>query len=208
MFKNRFNPGIALLILCILLSACGPSETESLSGETESLSGPKVIVFVWDGSYHGYHLDDVEIMLSMLEEAGILAVVTTESEDSYQLSDSSIKSDIWLQDVNVTDYDGFLLPCSAFYGDIGPGGTGDVVIPIVVEAASQNKPIAASHQSIQTLAEAGLLDGVSYSYAEKTGVIQDGNIITSGCCLGLSQNYGCEDGTHELTQKLIEAMTP
>ena len=61
LFKNRFNPGIALLILCILLSACG-------SSETESLSGPKVLVFVRDGSYHS-HIHEVEIMLSIVSSA-------------------------------------------------------------------------------------------------------------------------------------------
>jgi putative intracellular protease/amidase len=207
LFNNRFNPGIALLILCILLSACGPSETESLSG-------PKVLVFVRDGSYQS-HIHEVEIMLSMLEEAGILAVVATQSEDSYQGSDPSLKSDILLQDVNVADYDGFLLPCTAFGGpgDGGVGNIDDVAIPMVAEAVAQKKPIAAQHHSVHTLAEAGLLDGMHYAYGfnvfrnskfsdgifDGTGVVQDGNIITSGTCTA--------DGTPDLTQKLIEAVT-
>jgi hypothetical protein len=202
--KGRFIPGIALLIFSIFLSACAPSETESLSG-------PKVIVFVWDGSYHGYHLDDVEIMVSMLEEAGIQAVIATESEDSYQGSDPSMMSDILMLDGNAADYDGFLLPCGS---PIAPSdAVAEVVSAMVVEAADQNKPIAAHHGAVNALAEGGILDGVHYAYKsndfpegiyEGTWVVRDGNIITSGCC-GSTRSGEC---AAELTQHLIEAVAP
>ena len=212
LFKNRYNQGIALLILCFLLSACGPSETESLSGpKTEPISWPKVLISVGDG--YANHVDDVEIMLSMLEEAGIQAVIATESEDSYQGSDLSLMSDILLQDVNVADYDGFLLPCAA--GGINELEIIEAVAAMVAEAAAQNKPIAALDLAVGLLDQPGILDGVHYAYRsnefpqgiyEGTGVVRDGNIITSGCC-GQMRSRGGECAT-ELTQHLIEAVAP
>jgi putative intracellular protease/amidase len=200
---------LATIITAILLVGCSEKPTEDWTG-------PKVLVYVRDGSnYEEYMLThEVGVMLSMLEEAGILAVVATQSEDSYQDSEPPLKSDILLQDVNVADYDGFLLPCMA----AGKGDNiADDAVAMVTEAAYQNKPIAAQYNSIFTLAEAGLLDGKHYAYDsdtfpegiyDGTGVAQDGNIITSGTCSQAARYYRRPDGTSELTQKMIEAVAP
>ena len=213
LFKNRCKLGIALLILCILLSACGPSETEPLSGpKTEPMSETKVLISVGDDILK-FGVNDVEIMLPMLEDAGIRAVIATESEDSYQGSDPSLMSDILLQDVNVADYDGFLLPCAA--GGINELEIIEAVAAMVAEAAAQNKPIAALDLAVGLLDQPGILDGVHYAYRsnefpqgiyEGTGVVRDGNIITSGCC-GQMRSRGGECAA-ELTQHLIEAVAP
>jgi putative intracellular protease/amidase len=212
MFKNRFNPGIVLLILCILLSACGPSETEPLSGpKTELMSESKVLISVGDNIL-AYGINDVKIMLPMLEDAGIQAVIATQSEDSYQGSDQSLMSDILLQDVNVADYDGFLLPCAA--GGINELEIQEAVAAMVAEAAAQNKPIAALDLGVVLLDQPGILDGVHYAYRSNEfpqgiydgkGVVRDGNIITSGCCALSSRGGEC---VAELTQHLIEAVAP
>ena len=200
---------LAAIIAAILLVGC--------SGEpTETWSGPKVLVYVRDGSFYPEYMltHELGVMLSMLEDAGVLAVVAAQSEDSYQDYEPPLNIDILLQDVNVADYDGFLLPCMAAGKRIN---TSDDAVAMVAEAAAQNKPIAALHGSIFTLAEAGLLDGRHYAYEdaafpegiyEGTGVVQDGNIITSGTCSEAASYYGLPDGTAELTQKLIEAVAP
>ncbi|MFA9406891.1 MAG: DJ-1/PfpI family protein [Anaerolineales bacterium] len=198
---------LAAIITAILLVGCSDKPTESLSE-------PKVLVFVRDGSNNTEYMltHEVGVMLSMLEEAGILAVVATQSEDSYQGSEPPLKSDILLQDVTVADYDGFLLPCMAAGS---PGSIEDDAIALVAEAVAQGKPVAAQYGSVFTLAQAGLLDGKRYAYEydafpegihDSTGVVQDGNIITSGTCSYKARSTGRPDGTPELTQKLIEAV--
>jgi protease I len=215
-----------LVLISIMLGACSttpeiiPTETPIPSTDTpeltESLIVAKVLVFVRDRSSDTEYMltHEVGVMLSMLEEAGILAVVATQSEDSYQGSEPPLKSDILLEDVTVADYDGFLLPCMAAGA---PGFIDDDAIAMVSEAAAQGKPIAAQYGSVFTLAEAGLLDGKHYAFEwdgfpegihDGTGVVQDGNIITSGTCSYKARSSVRPDGTPELTQKLIEAVTP
>jgi putative intracellular protease/amidase len=206
----RSKPYLLILILVVILLA-GCSEKP-----TGVIGDKKVLIFVRDGSkypeYMGTH--EVGVMRSMLEEAGILAVVATQSEDSYQGYESLLKSDILLHDVNVSDYDGFLLPCMA-------AGTRAPIIEdavaMVIEAAAQNKPIAAQDGTVPILAEAGLLDGKRYGYRrvgfwegtfEGTGAIQDGIIITSGTCPHAARYYERPDSTPELTQLLINAIGP
>ena len=131
----RSKPYLLIVVLVvILLTGCSEKPT--------AISEQRVLVFVRDGSnYPEYMLaQEVGVMLSMLEEAGILAVVATQSEDSYEGYEPALKSDILLQDINVSDYDGFLLPCMAAGS---PGPIQDEAIVMVTEAAAQNKPIAA-----------------------------------------------------------------
>ena len=200
---------LAAIITAILLVGCSDKPTESLSG-------PKVLVFVRDRSFDTEYMitHEVGVMLSMLDEAGIHAVIATQSEDSYQGSEPPLKSDILLQDVTVADYDGFLLPCMAAGA---PGSIEDDAIAMVAEAAAQGKPIAAQYGSVFTLAEAGLLDGKHYAFErdafpegiyDGTGVVQDGNIVTSGTCSYMARSTGRPDGTPELTLKLIETVAP
>jgi putative intracellular protease/amidase len=200
---------LVTIISAILFVGCS-------SKPKESFGGPKVLVFVRDGANATEYMltHEVGVMLSMLEEAGILAVVATQSEDSYQGSEPPLKSDILLQDVTVADYDGFLLPCMAAGS---PGSIEDDAIAMVAEAAAQKKPIAAQYGSVFTLAEAGLFDGKHYAFErdtfpdgiyDGTGVVQDGNIITSGTCSYKARSTDRPDGTPELTQKLIEAIVP
>ena len=85
--------------------------------------------------------------------------------------------------------------------------------------------MAAQFGSVIILAQAGILKGKKYAFASdplKTtprrkitdprfvgaiysgrGVVQDGNIITSGACPLLERAFGLPDGTTELTQTFI-----
>ncbi len=200
---------LAAIIPAILLVGCSAKPKETISE-------PKVLVFVRDGSKNPEYMltNESGVMLSMLAEAGISAVVATQSEDSYQGFEPPLRSDILLRDVNVADYDGFLLPCMAAGN---PGNIEDDAIAMVADAAAQGKPVAAQYGSIHTLVKAGLLDGKHYAFEDDafpegiydgTGVVQDGNIITSGTCSQVARYYGRTDGTPELTQMLIEAIAP
>jgi putative intracellular protease/amidase len=200
---------LAAFITATLLVGCS-------NNPIDNWSGPKVLVFVRKGSHSPEYMltHELGVMLSMLEDAGILAVVAAQSEDSYQDYEPPLHIDILLQDVNVADYDGFLLPCMAAGKRVL---IDDDAVAMVTEAAAQNKPIAAIHGTIFILAEAGLLDGKHYAYEsdtfpegiyDGTGVVQDGNIITAATCSEAASYYGLPDGTTELTQKLIEAVVP
>jgi putative intracellular protease/amidase len=217
---------IFLFLISIMLGACStapeivPTETpipSTVTPEpTATVIKPKVLVFIRDGSYLTDWMmeEEVGVILSMLEEAGILAVVSTQSEDSYKDANPPLKSDILLKDVNVADFDGFLLPCMAA-GD--PEFIDDDAVVMVAEAAAQNKPIAAQHGSIPTLAKAGVLEGKNYAYTREvfkegtyigSGVVQDGNIITSSACPREASQTNTPAGTSEMTQLLIEAVLP
>jgi len=82
--------------------------------------------------------------------------------------------------------------------------------------------LAASHSSVIILAEAGVLASKRYAFRMDpqlryssftgaiyggTGVVQDGNIITCGACPQVAPTYGLPDGTAELTQAFIIALT-
>jgi putative intracellular protease/amidase len=173
----------------------------------------------------GYSWDDFMIkeeamvMKTMLEEAGFKVIVATLSGETIESTQYKLKTDKKLSDVNIDDYAGIIMPC------MGQGGVGWHARPdeieIVRKAVAQNILIAAQLGSIITLAEAGALKGKKYTFyvepslADKgfdegiysgTGVLQDGNIITSSFSPLTAKLYGVEDGTAELTKLFIETI--
>ena len=102
-------------------------------------------------------------------------------------------------------------------------------VEVVKKALADGKPVAAAANSSIILAEAGVLKGKRYAFYTDplnpgqglpkrtdqrfkgaiysgTGVVQDGKIITSGVCPNLQRVFAMQDGTIELTQKLIAAI--
>jgi putative intracellular protease/amidase len=158
--------------------------------------------------------EEVEVMIRLLEEAGLRVDVATLYEEPYYGAGVpfGFKPDLLLEDVKVSKYAGFLLPCMAA-GQ--PGIIEARAVEMVREAAARGKPVAAQHGSIHTLARAGLLEGRRYAMGlavfpegiySGTGVVQDGNVITSGICPEKTKESGRPDGTVELTRELIEAV--
>ncbi|MBG0858906.1 MAG: DJ-1/PfpI family protein, partial [Bacteroidales bacterium] len=95
-------------------------------------------------------------------------------------------------------------------------------IEFVRKVVNEGKPIAAQTGAVLILAKAGVLNGKKFAFPKNeidnpdmypefksgiysgNGVVQDGNIITSGICPMMAKmNFG-KDGTAELTQKLIQ----
>ncbi len=86
----------------------------------------------------------------------------------------------------------------------------------------ENKPLAAQTLSVANFAKAGILVDKKYAFTinpdvneypdfkggiySGEGVIQDGDIITSGTCPWKTREYGAPDGTRKLTQLLIKAI--
>jgi len=180
----------------------------------------KVLLFIRDGSGDlNYTLkEEVGVMKEILEEAGFTVVVATISGLPLSTDSVQIIPDLKLSDVEIIDYSGIILPCmhaGASMEEVDP-----LAVKLVKEANLSNIPIAVQHASIMTLAKAGILKGKQYTYHKEveadefagfegskycgTGVVRDGNIITSGVCPYLEKLYGLEDGTQKLILTLID----
>jgi putative intracellular protease/amidase len=161
--------------------------------------------------------EEVGVMRDLLQKAGYKVVVASESgEPLVGDATTTLKPDLKYSDVKVADYAGFIFPCMAvpdIY--VAPAGA----VEIAKAAAAQGKPIAAQLGGVFTLAKAGALDGKHYAliYSRElssvpgatwdgSGVVQDGNIITSGICPYMRKAGAGPDGTVELTQKLVAAL--
>jgi 4-methyl-5(b-hydroxyethyl)-thiazole monophosphate biosynthesis len=152
---------------------------------------------------------EVGVMMSMLEKAGFKVVVASISGQPITGGTATLKPDMKLADVKVEDYVGFLLPCMAV--DVIPAEAAEMV----KKAVALEKPVAAQNGSVFILAKAGLLNGKQFAVFpgyEKmvpagiykgAGVVQDGNVITSGSCPFAGRDGKYPDTTAELTQKFI-----
>ena len=93
---------------------------------------------------------------------------------------------------------------------------------MVKKAIAEGKFVAAQRGAVATLAKAGVLVGKKYAFPREVdvtespdfkgasyagiGVIQDGNVITSGVCPYAAREGDIEHGTEELIQTLVAAM--
>jgi len=184
---------------------------------------PKVLLFITDGSR------DLELMLTrevvvmkeILEQSGFEVVITTLSADPVSVDSLVIEPDLKLNDVNPDDYSGYIFPCMAppWEKIYDPN---QEVVDFIKIISVEGKPMAAQTLSVADFAKAGILVDKKYAFTidpdvneypefkgaiySGEGVIQDGNIITSGTCPWKERRYGIPDGTKELTQLLIKAI--
>jgi len=190
------------------------------NSELQSQESKKVLLFIRDGSGDlDYTLKaEVGVMKQILEESGLTVLVATVSGQPLIAESVQITPDLKLIDVNIADYSGFILPC------MHAGASSEAVNPqavrMVKEVVLAHKPIAVQHAAIIILAKAGALQGINYTFHAEvdtvkypefkggvysgTGVVKDGNIITSGVCPYLEVLYGFKAGTELLTESLIK----
>jgi len=166
---------------------------------------------------------EVGVMVSILEKAGFEVVVATATGAPIVASTTTLRPDLKLADVREADYAGFILACMAVGLFPGPPQPAEAVA-IVKQAAAQGKPVAAQLGAVCVLAEAGVLKGKRYAFVEDPltttpshgkdarftgaiysgyGVVQDGNIITSGICPMMEIFTGLPDETVGLTNALV-----
>jgi putative intracellular protease/amidase len=184
---------------------------------------PKVLLFITDGSR------DLELMLTkevivmneMLEQSNFEVVITTLSGETVSVDSVVIEPDLKLGDVNIADYSGFIFPCMAPPWD-KIHDLNEEVVEFVKKLSKEGKPMAAQTLSVADFAKAGVLIDKKYAFTSDPdlneypefdggiysgeGVIQDGNIITSGTCPWKTREYGKPDGTRRLTQLFINAI--
>jgi putative intracellular protease/amidase len=190
-------------------------------------SRPKVLLIPREG--YSANLEymlrkEVWPMRLMLMRAGFQVVVATASGFHIVSSGRDLIPDLRLDQVNVADYVGFIMPCMAVGGIPGPPVAPEAVA-IVKQAVAEGKPVASQFGSTIILAQAGVLKGKKYAFFTNPlkptprrkhidprftdaiysgrGVVQDGNIITSGTCPMLERAFGAPDGTPKLTQTFI-----
>jgi putative intracellular protease/amidase len=152
------------------------------------------------------------VMKTTLEDAGFTVVVATVTGLPVQGRTVSVKPDLKLSEVQAADYQGFILPCMISF-EIPPQS-----IEIVKEALAQGKPIAAQNMAVVILGKAGALKGKHFAIGtgfvpyvkdgtyDGIGVVQDGNIVTSGTCPEEALQLRKPDGTLELTKEFIALM--
>lgn len=205
--KNLITRTLMILVMAFV----------SISG-LHSQESNKVLLFIRDGSPDLEFMlkEEVGVMKRTLEAAGFNVDIATLTGETISAGSVKLKPDLKLEDVSVLDYDGLILPCMArSANDEYP--IPDEIIMLLKEA--KNIPIAAQLASIQFVAKAGLLKDKSYasivefddpyfegSVLSGTGVVQDGNIITSGVCPAWSKGNELKDGTHDLTLTFIKAI--
>jgi putative intracellular protease/amidase len=211
---------IRIIIILLTILSMAMSSTLLMTADA-----PKILVVLRDGmpTYLDTELTkEVGVMKSMLEDAGFKVMVA--SPDGLPIKGSTVilTPDLKLSDGKVDDYAGVIFACFGGF----PSSVSPIAVSIAKQAVTQGKPVAASHSSVIILAEAGVLVGRRYGYSVDplgigrrpddrftgaiyggTGMVQDGNIITCGVCPGLSQHTGLPDGTVELTQAFITALT-
>jgi hypothetical protein len=176
----------------------------------------------------GYMLiHEVKPMTDMLQDAGFEVVTTTDS--GTPLSDIVAKLDVNLKlsDVVITDYVGVVIPCM-LAGDEGNGipveeevnAIPAIAVKIVMQAAAIGLPIAAQESGVEIVSKADILKGKNYAAEYEiltsdgnykgSGVVQDGNIVTSGICpfTALKSFKSINDGTNELMTKFIAILKP
>jgi putative intracellular protease/amidase len=183
---------------------------------------PKVLLYVRGDGLNSWDLDymlkkEASVMKDIFEQSGFDVIVATISGEPISSDSSSVIPDLKLDEVIIADYAGFIIPCMADSGEIATES-----ITLVKEFIKVGKPVAAQFGGVNVLAKAGVLKGKKYAIYQEPdliefpefenavysgrGVIQDGNIITSGICPYMARAEKLQDGTLELTQTLIKAM--
>lgn len=156
---------------------------------------------------------EVGVMKDLLQKAGYMVVVATASKAPMTAGSAKLTPDLKLSEVKVADYKGFIMPCMATpAGPLPLEGAA-----IIKEAVAKKKPLAAQTGSVVLLSHAGVLTGKKYALGgdwpplegaiySGDGIVQDGNIITSGVCPFMASQIGRPDGTAKLTEALIAAL--
>ena len=204
----------------------------SFSPQAFGQGGSKVLISPREG--YSADLDlmikmEIGVMKVLLKNANLNVDVATPTGMPILGPTEKVTDIKQLRNININDYAGVIIACMA----VGGGGqpyppVSAEVIAIVKKALSDGKPVAANGNAPSTLAEAGVLKGKKYSYMRDplkptariaftlpafkdaiysgSGLVQDGQIITSGVCPNIEKVSGMENGTVKLTKAFIAAV--
>ena len=152
---------------------------------------------------------EVAVMKDLLQKSGFEVVVSTGSNKVLEAGEASLKPDLKLSDVNISEYKGLIMPCMATNNTLPPEA-----FEIIKEAVAMGIPLAAQTGAVMNLGRSGVLKGKKYGapkgwpafegaiYSGEE-IIQDGTIITSAICPYMAKDREQPDGTIKLTEALI-----
>ena len=187
---------LGLMILSLSIGA------GCVSGSRTAPEGSRVLIVI-----RSYETDEMPfmtdnelgLMMDLLDDAECEYRVASISYDPYVGEKRTVVPDLLVGDVVVMDYDAVVLPCLA----IGQAAVPGEVIDLVMEFHEQDKVIAAQYSARRMLYDA---DVIEYGLLIEREVLQEGRVITSGCCPNQARFYGCENTTRELIDRLIEEL--
>ncbi len=163
--------------------------------------------------------NEVGVMTNLLRQAGFEVSVASPSGQPIVGKTKTLKPDLKLSNVNMADYAGVLIPCLARLTELPAD-----FVPALKGVIARGKPVAAQAGGVYALSKARLLVGKKYAFSQApdkaakaapelkdtiysgTGVVTDGNIITSGVCSMIAKRTGLPDGSSLLAQTLIAAL--
>jgi putative intracellular protease/amidase len=210
--------GLALL-LCILAA-----------GQAGAQGKGKVLMILRPGNQDAADFmltAEAGVMLADLVQAGYAVDVATATGQPMAGPTVSVKATLRLSAVKAADYRGFILPCMAAGRSPIPPET----VEVVRKALVLDRPIAAQNSAVLVLGQSGALRDKHFAIEADLasriadgsycgiGVVQDGNILTSGTCPLMAQELNkeggspltalepCPDCTRALTQKLVVLMS-
>jgi len=197
-----FGLGVIVLAAGVLLSAAG----------TEGKSKVLMVLRNGDAEAADFMLSqEAAVMKLVIEDAGYTVVVATVDGQPAKGSSITLKADLKMADVQVADYKGFIVPCMA----AGASPIPPESVALVKKAMATKKPIAAQNSAVLILDQAGATRGGKFAIEADLasavkdgvysgiGVVQDGNLVTSGTCPLMAMQLSKPDGTQELTRKFI-----
>ncbi len=172
---------------------------------------------------------EIGVMKVLLKNAGLGVDIATQTGLPILGANEKVTDIKWLRNINIDDYAGVIIACMAVGGaSQPPPAAPPEAMAIVKKALSDGKPVAANGNAPNILAEAGVLKGKKYSYIRDplkptatlsftlpafkdaiysgAGLVQDGQIITSGICPTIEKSTGMENGTVKLTKAFIAAV--
>ena len=213
---KRLSSLVAILLSLVMINAIAEGQTTS-----------QVLLIPREGESSNLDVmlkKEVGVMTDLLQKAGFKVVIANVSGQPIEGIMRKLKPDLKLSEVKVDDYVGVILPCMAVSQSPGPP-VSPMAVSIVKQAVAKGKPVAAALGSVYILAEAGVLKGRRYAFVDDmfieiprirtkdlrfegaiysgSGVIRDGNIITSGVCPATEGWMGMPDRTPELTRAFI-----
>lgn len=192
-----------------------------LSTVTESsASTDRILMVVRDDSRDQDLMleQEVFVMQDLIRNVGYDIDVATVTDEPLT-GKVSLEPDLALNEINLSDYDGLILPCMAAEPQ---KAMPEKIVHFIRRAEEAGLPVGAMRGSVRELARAGALDGHRYSYAtqvdldsnpefrnatfEGTGVSKDRKITTAGICPLAAKVLGGTDGTTALTQAFLETV--
>lgn len=209
-----------LMLLVVLIILLMPFHDKFAMRNEAHAAKVKVLLIPREGGYYEDYMiiEEAVVMKTMLEQAGFKVIVATISGANVEGQKYKLNTDKKFSDVNVTDYAGIIMACMA--QGVSEWHARPEEIALVQEAVAHDILIAAQDGSVIILAESGVFSGKKYTFDKKpyynesfddsiysgTGIVQDGNFITSSYCPWYAKHQQKINGTFDLTDRFIEAL--